>query len=143
MTYQHILLTTDGSNQDWQMAEKAQQLATLAHAKLSLIHVIDAIPMPDTSYGTIIPLQQASDDELLNAEKQAFTDFADRLSITPDSRWLVFGVPVDEIIDLAKHQHVDLIIVGLHSRHGLARLLTPTANKVLQHAPCDVLAIRC
>ncbi|MEO1899758.1 MAG: universal stress protein, partial [Methylococcales bacterium] len=36
----------------------------------------------------------------------------------------------------------DLIVVGSHGRHGLALLLGSTANGVLHHAVCDVLAVR-
>jgi len=45
------------------------------------------------------------------------------------------------IIDSAKQQNVDLIIIGSHGRHGLERLLGSTANAVLHAAPCDVLAV--
>jgi len=47
-----------------------------------------------------------------------------------------------EIIKIAEENNVDLIIVGSHGRHGLALLLGSTANGVLHHAKCDVLAVR-
>ena len=37
---------------------------------------------------------------------------------------------------------LDLIVIGSHGRHGLALLLGSTANSVLHHARCDVLAVR-
>ena len=37
---------------------------------------------------------------------------------------------------------VDLIVVGSHGRHGLALLLGSTADAVLHHAKCDVMAVR-
>ena len=52
------------------------------------------------------------------------------------------GSPKTEIVRVANENKVDLIIVGSHGRHGLALLLGSTANGVLHHATCDVLAVR-
>lgn len=54
--YQHILLAVDFSDQDDYVLQKARSLAILTNAKVSVIHVLDDIPMPDTPYGTVIPL---------------------------------------------------------------------------------------
>jgi universal stress protein A len=35
-----------------------------------------------------------------------------------------------------------LIVVGSHGRHGVRLLLGSTANGILHHAKCDVLAVR-
>lgn len=59
-----------------------------------------------------------------------------------DCQWLEMGSPKTEIIRVATENQVDLIVVGSHGRHGLALLLGSTANGVLHHAPCDVLAVR-
>ena len=67
--YQHILLAVDFSDQDTYVARKAERLATFFNAKLSIIHVLDNIPMPDTAYGTVIPLATDSSYELLEIEK--------------------------------------------------------------------------
>lgn len=52
------------------------------------------------------------------------------------------GSPKLEIVRVAEERQVDLIVVGSHGRHGLALLLGSTANGVLHHAKCDVLAVR-
>ncbi|WP_292363901.1 universal stress protein, partial [Methylophaga sp. UBA1464] len=36
----------------------------------------------------------------------------------------------------------DLIVVGSHGRKGIKMLLGSTANAILHHARCDVLAVR-
>ena len=66
----------------------------------------------------------------------------DQLNVDPGCRWMVWGVPGQEIVRIAEQEQVDLIIVGSHGRHGLALLLGSTANSVLHHATCDVMAIR-
>jgi universal stress protein A len=140
--YQHILLAVDFSEHGDYVAEKAKSLAYRYQAKLSIIHVLDNIPMPDTNYGTVIPLDQDSSYDLLEAEKAKLMQFGDQLNVDLANRWLVWGVPKQEIIHIAGQEQVDLIVVGSHGRHGLALLLGSTANAVLHYALCDVLAIR-
>ena len=140
--YQHILLAVDFSEQGFYVAEKARALAYRYQAKLSIIHVLDNIPMPDTNYGTVIPLDQDSSYDLLEAEKAKLMQLGDQLNVDLANRWMLWGVPKQEIIHIAEREQVDLIVVGSHGRHGLALLLGSTANGVLHYAKCDVLAIR-
>ena len=140
--YQHVLLAVDYTKHSVYVAEKARVLANKYQAKLSVIHVLDNIPMPDTNYGTVIALDQISPDELLEAEKIKFMELGDQLAIDVVNRWMVWGIPTQEIINIADQEQVDLIIVGSHGRHGLALLLGSTANSVLHHAKCDVMAVR-
>ena len=140
--YQHLLLATEFSDQDLQVAQRARNIADQNHAKLSLIHILDNIPMPDTQYGTVIPLDQQSNDPLLEAEKTKLNNFAEKFAIAPECRWLVWGIPKQEIMPIAEAQQVDLIIVGCHSRHGLALLFDSTTDSLLHHAQCDVLTVR-
>jgi universal stress protein A len=140
--YQHILLAVDYSGQGVYVAEKARSLAYRYQAKLSIIHVLDNIPMPDTNYGTVIPLDQDSSYDLLEEEKAKFMQLGDELKVDLANRWMLWGVPKQEIIHIAEQENVDLIVVGSHGRHGLALLLGSTANSVLHYAKCDVMAIR-
>ncbi len=140
--YQHILLAVDFSPQDSQVAQKARSLALQTGAKLSLIHVLDNIPMPDTPYGTVILLDTKISYAMLETEKQKLNEIGDELEINPGCRWLIWGEPRQEIIRIAEQEKIDLIVVGSRGRHGLALLLGSTANRVLYHAKCDVLAVR-
>jgi universal stress protein A len=141
-SYRHILLAVDFSEHGNHAIRRARYLSETFQAKLSIIHVLDNIPMPDIGYGTIVPLDEYSAYELLEAEKKKLEQVADRLEVDIRQRWLVWGVPAQEIVRIAEQEQVDLIIVGSHGRHGLALLLGSTANSVLHHAKCDVIAIR-
>lgn len=140
-SYQHILLAVDFSEHDKHVARKAKYLSNVFHAKLSIIHVLDNIPMPDTAYGTLIPLYEKSSHELLEEEKFKFMQIGNQLDIDRACRWMVWGVPGQEIVRIAEQEHIDLIVVGSHGRHGLALLLGSTANNVLHHAGRDVMAV--
>ncbi len=140
--YQHILLAVDLSEYGEYVSEKALSLAHKYQSKLSIIHVLDNIPMPDTNYGTVIDLNHDSDYDLLEVEKSKLKELGKALGVTVDHQHLVWGIPKQEIITFAKQQHVDLIVLGSHGRHGLALLLGSTATAVLHTADCDVMAVR-
>lgn len=55
---------------------------------------------------------------------------------------VVFGRAAPVITEEAERLGADLIVVGSHGRHGVRLLLGSTANAVLHHAKCDVLAVR-
>jgi len=140
--YRHVLVAVDLSEQDTYVVQKARHLAQVFDAKLSIIHVLDNIPMPDTAYGTIIPLNEDSSYEMLEAVKAKLRKLGEWMAIDLERRWLVWGVPGEEIVRIARQEHVDLIMVGSHGRHGLGLLMGSTANRVLHHASCDVMAVR-
>ena len=71
-TYQNILLAVDFSDYGHFVAQKAKSLAVQFNARLNLIHVLDNIPMPDTPYGTAIPLYENTTYDLLEIEKSKF-----------------------------------------------------------------------
>lgn len=142
MKYQHILLAVDFSLNIEHVAERAKALADTHQAKLSILHVLDNIPMPDTNYGTQISLNEDTGYPLLEAEKKKLIALAQKFNIEDDNQWLVWGVPNEEIIAFAEQKQVDLIVLGTHGKHGLSLLLGSTSNSVLHHAPCDILAVR-
>jgi len=140
--YQSILLAVDLSHDDEQVINKAQRISDQYGSRISIIHVLDNIPMPDTAYGTEIPLYEGLNDELLNIKKTRLSQIGEGLGLDSSRVRMVWGLPHQEIIRMAGEESTDLIIVGSHGRHGIALLLGSTASGVLHHSPCDVLAIR-
>lgn len=140
--YKHILLAADYSEHGEEVAYRAKDLADKYQAKLSIVHIVDNLPISDAAYGPVIPLDVDLTEELMDAAKKRLADIAEKLGIDENSRWLELGSPKLEIVRIAEEQDVDLIVVGSHGRHGLALLLGSTANGVLHHAKCDVMAVR-
>jgi nucleotide-binding universal stress UspA family protein len=53
---------------------------------------------------------------------------------------VLIGTPVESILDQAKGQEADLILMGSRGRHGVRRLvLGSVSHAVLHHTPCPVL----
>ena len=140
--YQHILFATDFSNHTRQVAQRAADLARHFKAKLSLLHVVDNLPVSDSIYGPIIPFETDLTDQLLAVAKKRLDVIAHDMAVPEQDRWLEIGSPKHEIPRIAMEIESDLIVVGSHGRHGLSLLLGSTANGVLHHAKCDVLAVR-
>jgi universal stress protein A len=141
-SYKHILLAADFSEHGQAVAERAKDLAEQYQAKLSIVHVMDNLLITDAAYGSTIPFDLDLTAELMAAAKKRLANLAEMLNIAEDCRYMETGSPKLEIIRVAKENKVDLIVVGSHGRHGFALLLGSTANGVLHHAQCDVLAVR-
>lgn len=142
MDYRHLLLATDFSEHSEQVATRALDLARRYQADLSLIHVVENLPIIDSSYGPIVPFDIDLTEQLVEAARKHVNSLADRLGIPDARRWIEIGSPKAEIIRIAQEQQVDLIVLGSHGRHGIALLLGSTASSVIHHAECDVLAVR-
>jgi nucleotide-binding universal stress UspA family protein len=53
------------------------------------------------------------------------------------------GDPREVLVETARAENADLVVVGSHGRTGLAKLvLGSVASHVVAHAPCDVLVVK-
>jgi len=56
---------------------------------------------------------------------------------------MIEGDPREALLEVAKREGVDLIVVGSHGRTGLEKLLMGSvASHIVAHAPCSVLVVR-
>lgn len=140
--YQHILLAADLIDQDDSpITAKAKNLKDLMKAKLSIVH---AIELP-SSYGTTyeMPITAKWQEDLESSARKRLELMGEKLGIPKEQIYLKIGQPKQEILEVAKECGADLILLGSHGRHGIGLLLLgSTANAILHHAECDVLAIK-
>jgi len=141
-SYKHILLAVDFFDQQAIVIERAQDLAARYGAKLSLVHVVDTLPIGDPANDVLVPFEMDLSQEFIALGRQKLAELAAKLGVPEAQTWLENGSAKQEIVRIAEENAVDLIVVGSHGRHGLALLLGSTANGVLHHAHCDVLAVR-
>lgn len=140
--YRHLLLATDFSEGSEQVAKRAADLAQHYQARLSVMHVVDYLPVADSVYGPGIPFDPDLTDQIVASAKRRLAALAEPLAIPEEARWVEIGSPKLEIVRVAEEKEVDLIVVGSHGKHGLQLLLGSTSTGVLHHAKCDVLAVR-
>ena len=69
-------------------------------------------------------------------------DWTDSLGIPKENVHYLFGKPAEDLVEFARDNDVQLIVIATHNRKGLQRVLGSTAHNVVQEAACDVLTVR-
>lgn len=139
--YKHILVAADFSEHTEQVIQRALAIAE-SDTQLCLCHIVEDFPLTDFAYEPMISVDAQMRDRLLEAGKTQLAELGKRYQVAADQQWVEFGSPGRDIVRIANENNVDLIVVGSHGRHGIKLLLGSTANAILHHAKCDVLAVR-
>jgi nucleotide-binding universal stress UspA family protein len=120
--------------------EYAMALASKLQARLTLLHVI--APLVSSSMETVpyIFLQDLEDKIT-----HTMAPYHERVTAAgiPCDYAIVHGVPFQVIIETARTDQIDLVIMGTHGRTGLRHVLSGSvAERVDRLAPCPVLVVR-
>lgn len=134
--YKHILFATDLTSLSLNIAPKVKKLAELYGAKISLITVL----AETSTYG--YPGISEKESSVSEQVQNAMVEFADKIQVPRERQYIEFGSVKGKVLAYAKSINADLIVVGSHGRHGLARLLGSSANAIVNGAECDVLLLR-
>ena len=138
-----ILVPLDFSPASKQALGFAVAFARQFNAKLTLLHVLEPVAMPD--FAVSFPLAMEN-DKLMSAARDELerTVKAARIPRRIVEKILVrFGRSFHEITAAARTRKVDLIIISTHGYTGLKHaLLGSTTERVVRHATCPVLVVR-
>ena len=142
-SYKNILVAIDLTESAELVIRRAQELLLSNQTILTIIHAIDYIPyMGFGETALITPTYTIPNEELINNARQPIDALLKKLDLENIQVIYEFGNAANEIVQYADDNNVDLIVLGSHGRHGAKLLLGSTANAVLHHASCDVLAVR-
>ena len=141
MEYKHILVATDFSASGYAVAARARQLQVALGAAITILNVVE-YSFINLGGDLALPPQIDIESQLVENATKKLADLVAAEAFLRCQPIIKVGVPKTEILQLADELNVDLIMVGSHGRHGLARLLGSTANAVMHSAKCDVLAVR-
>jgi nucleotide-binding universal stress UspA family protein len=143
--YKRILIPTDGSDITRKAVDTAVSLARLTGAELLAVAVKDPFP-----YSAISEMQPAPPQEFYDEQERLALD---RVKVVVTAA-VAAGVPVqahtveavnpwEAILDHAKAQSCDLIVMASHGRRGFSALLLGSeTQKVLTHGNLPVLVVR-
>jgi len=139
--YSLMLVAVDFSTESETLIARAIQLRDQCGIGLSLLHVVEYLPMA-YSGDLVLPEGFDLEQELLDVASRQMSALGERIGVAPIDQRIEIGNTGHTILRVAEEIGADLILVGSHGRHGLAALLGSTARSVLNGARCDVLAVR-
>ena len=137
--YSNILVAVDLSKEAVEVLKVAADMAAGNQATVSILHVCDDFI---TAYGYYGHTMIVDEHEIREEARKRISRDAASVGLNESDIHIETGHPIDSIIERARNDGTDLIVIGSHGRHGVKLLLGSTANGVLHRAPCDVLAVR-
>jgi nucleotide-binding universal stress UspA family protein len=136
-----MLVPVDFSGCSLDACEYGALIAQRSKASMKLLHVLEPV-----SYGLDFTLPHVAQHESSKtAVTKRLSDLASALTaVGLQSDFLISGgLPADSILDAARNQSVDMIVMGTHGRRGLSHVLFGSvAEAVLRRSSCPVLTVR-
>jgi nucleotide-binding universal stress UspA family protein len=143
--FRRILCATDFSECSLVALRRAVALAEHPDVRLTVLHVVELLvppynpPMgpPMDLGGFQLMYEQTGRAELQRAVTEAMRQTCNIEEV------IATGKPHAEIVRVAQEQHSDLIVLGIHGRGPIERLVFgSTAEAVVRRATCPVLTVR-
>lgn len=131
--FKHVVVGVDGSAAGRRAALAAFDLARQISANVYLCHVVDL----QSTVASELHDAQTKGDMLLDAEASRGLQFGINAS-----KHILRGNASDQLWNFAQTHEADLIALGTHGRHGLARtLLGSVAEEVIRSSDIPVLIV--
>jgi nucleotide-binding universal stress UspA family protein len=141
----NVLVATDFSEPSRAALDYGRELARHYGATLRVVHIVEDILMSiglEGYVGHVSDLQRESEDAAGRRVQALLTD-RDRRELHAKGLVLSDRSTAHGIVDYARQEKVDLIVMGTHGRGGAGRLwLGSVAERVLRTASCPVLTVR-
>jgi len=146
LPFSRVLCPTDLSERSREVVRVAAAVAARFAASLVLVHVVQPLPAATPALGFPIGLAALETTRLSEAERRlrelAIAGLPPGLSATV--RAVLGSIVANEIVDLARDESADLIVISAYRPRGLRRLLFGSVvERVIRAAPCSVLTVRC
>jgi nucleotide-binding universal stress UspA family protein len=140
VSFDDILLPTDGSSGAEAAIDPAGALASETDATVHLVSVVDTRSLGIDVGSTVIV------DKLEAVATEAVGTASDRLSelgVGTVETAVAHGVPYRALLDAIEDTDADLVVIGTHGRTGIDRyLLGSVAEKLVRTSPVPVMTVR-
>lgn len=143
--YRNILVPTDGSEITAKAVQNAIALAKATGAKLTALSIKEPFPYSAISEMQPVPPQEFYDaqERIATARVKAVADAAAVAGVTCAANTMEAVHPWEAIVEHAKAQGCDLIVMASHGRRGVSALLLGSeTQKVLTHCQVPVLVVK-
>lgn len=139
----HVLCAIEPNDEARDVTKIAAHIAQQQGAQLTLMHVVPPMwqPYADLNFTPIVEAQVALEEDLLASTKDSMNKLAAAVDVKPANVIVQKGDPVHTIAAQAANLDDVLIVMGVHNRAGLKRLLGSTAHGVLNNTDCPILLV--
>jgi nucleotide-binding universal stress UspA family protein len=141
----HILVATDFGEPADAALSYGRELARTYHATLHVLHIVDDVylRLGGDAYVAVLPDLQRDAELAAQQRLDALLVDNDPTPLPVRKVTLTSAAAASAIVDYAKANEIDLIVVGTHGRRAVAHLLMGSvAERVVRSAPCPVLTVR-
>ena len=142
--YRRILVPLDGSSLSEQALEHVKEILPVpSSTKIVLLRVVDPLATTyaggtDAAIEVAVQIQKKAEAEAAAYLKKVEGELGE-VGI-PVKTVLTVGIPADVILDYARQNRVDLIIMSTHGRSGISRwFFGSVAEKIIRHSQVPVL----
>ena len=143
--FKRILVPTDGSDITTKAINTALDLAKAGAGQMFAVSVKEPFPYSAISEMQPVPPQEFYDaqERIATARVKAVQDAATAAGVGCSAHTVEALHPWEAIIDHAKRQECDLLVMASHGRRGVtALLLGSETQKVLTQSTVPVLVVR-
>jgi nucleotide-binding universal stress UspA family protein len=143
--FKRILVPTDGSDITTKAVATAVQIAKTGGGELFTISVKEPFPYSAISEMQPVPPQEFYDaqERIAAARVKDVAEAAKAAGVTCHAHTVEALHPWEAILDHAKAQQCDVIVMASHGRRGVAALLLGSeTQRVLIHSTLPVLVIK-
>lgn len=138
--YNHILISTDGSELSLRGVEHGIGLAKENASQVTVLTVCQ--PYPLQSAATLDSWSAAQKSHAQEALSKAKA-ISEKHGIEITTRQDVNDSAAESIVEMAQNLGCDLIVMASHGRRGISRLLLGSqTSEVVSHSPIPVLVVR-
>ena len=122
---------------------------TMAWPKSTMVVVVSSVPLPVAALTTLAPITGIETGVLVRELTNLHSQWAERgertlreAGLKAEAR-VMQGDPRESLLETAKKEHADLLVVGSHGRSSLPELrLGSVTSHLVSHAPCSVLVVK-
>ena len=146
--YQHIMVPLDGSELAECVLSHVETIATgCAVTKVTLVRVVSPLHLHGGVESRFSPEERKHlEEDSINVAREYLDKLVKKLKekgIAAESEVLYGGHVVDELVNYADKNEVDLIVIATHGRSGVSRWVWGSVtDRILRTAPMPVLIVR-
>lgn len=143
-----ILVAIDGSPRSDKAAEEAVRLAAGNQSQFkSRVYALLVLPnAPASTYTEFVPSTPMTESAKWEELRQRIFYVVEKCAAEYDiplEMVVEYGDPAEKLIQFAKHEEIDVIVIGSSGKGFLQRRITGSvSHKVATSAPCSVYIVR-